>query len=503
MTASTVSDRIEALSRPPVVSSPRPSLMCWPSPRSRATPGEGAGVDDRGAQLGQPALGEVRVGGVERLGDDDAEHRVAEELQALVGGQPAVLVGERPVRQRALEQPGIQDRISECSAKRLGGQWTVRSLSGGAQRTWRRSARAPYWPQVPHARCGRCLAPQAGLAQVTRVGATAFHCDRRWRVLLRDIFRFGTATVISCCLVAGCSDGQSGWVSLVVLWSCVERGEPGPARVDRCLVRVVRVVGQPRATLGAQSGTVVLAQRAGTVVRAPPRPAAGARGRAGRPRACWSRRRGRGRRAPRPCRAGRRRRTAPAASTSTSSSIGSRHRAHSPSSAAVAVPVTSTPSMTASSRRSSSTGDPSGTREDFDAQLCRRRHRERHLPLGPRAAAELASIEHERRSRVQAGHEVTSGVRTQTEPRNRIRRVPGGAKRPRLSAGRSASRRSASRAVSRSSTNSGTSPDTSPPNVATSLTRLEARKDALGAGRARRPSRRPARREFIWAICSS
>ena len=45
-----------------------------------------------------------------------------------------------------------------------------------------------------------------------------------------------------------------------------------------------------------------------------------------------------------------------------SSSIGSRHRTHSPSSAACAVPVTSTPSMTASSRRSSSTGEPSGTR---------------------------------------------------------------------------------------------------------------------------------------------
>jgi len=35
------------------------------------------------------------------------------------------------------------------------------------------------------------------LAQVTRVGGTAFHWERRWRVLLRDIFRFGTATVLS------------------------------------------------------------------------------------------------------------------------------------------------------------------------------------------------------------------------------------------------------------------------------------------------------------------
>jgi hypothetical protein len=37
------------------------------------------------------------------------------------------------------------------------------------------------------------------LAQVTSDGATAFHCDRRWRVLLRDIFRFGTATMYSSC----------------------------------------------------------------------------------------------------------------------------------------------------------------------------------------------------------------------------------------------------------------------------------------------------------------
>ena len=73
--------------------------------------GQRAGVDDGGAQLGQLALGEVRVGAVERLGDDHAEHRVAEELQALVGRQAAVLVGVRPVRQGALEQLGVQDRI--------------------------------------------------------------------------------------------------------------------------------------------------------------------------------------------------------------------------------------------------------------------------------------------------------------------------------------------------------------------------------------------------------
>ena len=32
------------------------------------------------------------------------------------------------------------------------------------------------------------MAPQAGFAQVTRVGATAFQAERRCRVLLRDIY---------------------------------------------------------------------------------------------------------------------------------------------------------------------------------------------------------------------------------------------------------------------------------------------------------------------------
>src|SRR5690606_14549800 len=56
------------------------------------------------AQLRQLALGLVRVLVVEPLGDAQAQHRVAEELQALVGGQAAVLVGVRPVCQRQAQQ---------------------------------------------------------------------------------------------------------------------------------------------------------------------------------------------------------------------------------------------------------------------------------------------------------------------------------------------------------------------------------------------------------------
>src|SRR4051794_15205233 len=71
-------------------------------PDRAADAGQRAGIDDRRAELGQMALGEVGVGAVEGLGDDDAEHGVAEELEALVGRQAAVLVGVRAVREGAL-----------------------------------------------------------------------------------------------------------------------------------------------------------------------------------------------------------------------------------------------------------------------------------------------------------------------------------------------------------------------------------------------------------------
>src|SRR6266540_4180109 len=68
---------------------------------------------------------------------------------------------------------------------------------GQTSRTCRRPAPEPYWPHVGQAIWGNFFARQAGLGQVTNVGTPAFHCARRDRVLLRDILRFGTATVIS------------------------------------------------------------------------------------------------------------------------------------------------------------------------------------------------------------------------------------------------------------------------------------------------------------------
>ena len=70
--------------------------------------GERLGADDRGAELGQLALGQVGVVLEQGVGDDQAEHRVAEELEALVVGDLAVLVRERAVREGVLQQLGIE-----------------------------------------------------------------------------------------------------------------------------------------------------------------------------------------------------------------------------------------------------------------------------------------------------------------------------------------------------------------------------------------------------------
>ena len=76
--------------------------------------------------------------------------------------------------------------------------------------------------------------------QRTSAGAVVFHCARRERVLLRDILRFGTATV-SLLLRVDRRDG--------VL-------QRSPSRVDS-LVLVVGVVGEPRPQGRAEAAAVL------------------------------------------------------------------------------------------------------------------------------------------------------------------------------------------------------------------------------------------------------
>ena len=483
MTASRVSERIEAFSRPPVDSSPRPELDVLPEPDLLGHAGQRPRVDHGRAQLGQPALGQVGVSEVERLGDHDPEHRVAEELQALVGGQPTVLVGD---------------------------------TSGASGRG--RAARVQRWDRRARrgARCGRSVdrvrsedlataGPGAVLAALTaravrqvlgtagRVGAG--HQRRRDGLPLR-----ATVARVAARHLPLRDSHCSLLRSVLVL---LKRRQGGPARVDRRVVRVIRVVREPRTTLGAQPGTVVSAQRLERQLenhRVPQQgleveqvalePADIVVGVLVGPSWPWS-----------------------AYTNSswnvatTSSVIGARHRAHSPSSPASAVPVTSTPSMTASSRRSRSTGDPSGTRRTSmprSAGAGTVSDTSRWDP-GRRPSSRVSSTSGAlgsrllRRSLPVCGHNRSMGI-VAAGGRRRAKAGRGSGARSPVAGGRAARRAGPPAARAPTEERGG---ETSPPKAATSLTSEDARKEYSGAVGTKTVSRPGSRLAFIWAICSS
>ena len=71
--------------------------------------GEHLTVDDRGSQLGQLAFRHVGVLGDHVVGDDEPEHGVAEELEALVRQRVGMLGAVRAVRERPLDQLGVAE----------------------------------------------------------------------------------------------------------------------------------------------------------------------------------------------------------------------------------------------------------------------------------------------------------------------------------------------------------------------------------------------------------
>ena len=95
-------DRV--LLRPPVVSSPQARAAGGGRCRGRRaalpTPPTRVMLTTEARSLAQLPLGEGRLAAVELVGDDEAEHRVAEELQALVGQTRRSSHAEGPVRQR-------------------------------------------------------------------------------------------------------------------------------------------------------------------------------------------------------------------------------------------------------------------------------------------------------------------------------------------------------------------------------------------------------------------
>lgn len=84
--------------------------------------------------------------------------------------------------------------------------------------------------------------------QLTSVGAEVFHCERRERVLLRDILRLGTAT--------------SALLSIFYsVWN-IKLAKRTPPGVRVLTVPVARArFGEPDTAFGAQPGAVFPAQR--------------------------------------------------------------------------------------------------------------------------------------------------------------------------------------------------------------------------------------------------
>ena len=140
--------------------------------------------------------------------------------------------------------------------------------------------------------CGSACSRQAGFAQVTSVGRGGLPLRTAVpRVAARHLpLRDGHVYLSS--RASGRRAGR------VIVHGCVVQrssASPSPAAPPtggrRGLVLVVRVVGEPRPALGAQARAVVPAHRLERQCRAPPRRAAPARGRSGRPPAGWPRRR--------------------------------------------------------------------------------------------------------------------------------------------------------------------------------------------------------------------
>src|SRR6478735_8492632 len=113
-------------------------------------------VDHRGPQLGQLAFGQVGVGAVQRVRDHQAENRVPEEFESLVGGQTAVLVCVRTVGQRTHQKGGLEVIPEPPFQKRVGrGCVDVVCLLLGAGQLRHRASHQPLRPRGPGA-CCRC-----------------------------------------------------------------------------------------------------------------------------------------------------------------------------------------------------------------------------------------------------------------------------------------------------------------------------------------------------------
>ena len=97
MTASRQSARMDDLSRPPELSSPCPSSNASPIVERLRHGSQGERAHHGRTHPGEVAFGQIREGGEEVVGHDEAEDGVAEELEPLVGLLRRRLGAEGPV----------------------------------------------------------------------------------------------------------------------------------------------------------------------------------------------------------------------------------------------------------------------------------------------------------------------------------------------------------------------------------------------------------------------
>src|SRR5579875_122964 len=141
-------ERLEGVGEDRCLRAPAGGLLAPPEQDGVADPelggglGERPGAHDRGAHAREVALGQVRVGAVELLGRDEAEHGVAEELETLVRLLPGRLGAVGAVGERPVEQVRVVEVAGEAPGERLGPAGTPRP------RLRRRRGHRPAEPQA-------------------------------------------------------------------------------------------------------------------------------------------------------------------------------------------------------------------------------------------------------------------------------------------------------------------------------------------------------------------
>src|SRR4051794_14648024 len=256
MTASTVSERIEDLLRPPVDSSPRPSLMCRPRSMVRATSARARALTTAARSFARRpsdrsgwARNSVSVTTTPRTESPRNSSR------SLVGSPPFSYANDRCVKAR-----------SSCSASSVGVPSASRRSSYDERSATGVAVRGPD-DGLREDRTGR--------SRGRRGAAGAWRRRRGWRTSPVRGRRPSTASDgDACCYATSFASGQplnslllsaGDAAGHLVVFSSVsaqrQRSEPGPTWVDLFLVLVAGSVCEPDAAFGAQSRAVVLAQR--------------------------------------------------------------------------------------------------------------------------------------------------------------------------------------------------------------------------------------------------